>query len=111
MENLVPVDHKIEPVIEKPAIQHIPVVEEKVKTVQPKTEPIIENIIASEPIVEKVTIPKPVSSNQQFMQSVPIPTQTNNNIRKDNEYIQNKNTKVNYISDDQFFDDFFNEDD
>ena len=44
-------------------------------------------------------------------QETPVVPTHNPFIHKDTEYLANKKTNDNYISDDQFFDDFFGEDD
>ena len=96
-------------------------------------ESVIEDLFASDPILERVNIPgtnenkKPeiikqpevikqpehnhISGMTVKKQETPVVPTHNPFIHKDTEYLANKKTNDNYISDDQFFDDFFGEDD
>ncbi|MEG0021398.1 MAG: type IV secretory system conjugative DNA transfer family protein [Bacilli bacterium] len=92
------------------------------------------NFFAAEPVLEKVNIPSaqiveatgpvvstPLSKSNTVRQSnmtinkptsfsVPIQPKHNPFIEKNNEYIEHKKQAESYVSDDEFFDDFFNED-
>ena len=90
-------------------------------------ESVIEDLFASDPILERVNIPgtnenkkteiikqpehNHISGMTVKKQETPVVPTHNPFIHKDTEYLANKKTNDNYISDDQFFDDFFGEDD
>ena len=114
MDSLVPVEPpKPKPVVQEPTFIQPKPMEQPKAIEQPKPEPMIKDLFASEPVVESIKIPKPSEPiKSSFENPVHVPTNPiNSNVIKDAEYIETKNTQVNYISDDQFFYDFFNEDD
>ena len=133
LDSMVPVEPQpfIPPVVEMPKVPTIEEVKQEVITEpieEQIKETVIEDLFASDPIMEKINIPKkeepkkPVSSpvnnhingmpmGRPGFNQAPMQPKYNPYIQKNNEYIDNKKNDNNYISDDQFFDDFFGEDD
>ncbi|MBQ2409105.1 MAG: hypothetical protein II309_06690, partial [Bacilli bacterium] len=119
------------PVVEMPKMPTIEEVKQEVVSEpieEQIKETVIEDLFASDPVMEKINIPKkeepvkpasvPVNNHISGMtvkrpeyNQVPVTPKYNPYIQKNNDYIDNKKNDNNYISDDQFFDDFFGEDD